>query len=113
MLPKPVFWVRLFKPPSTRLDQRFHVGGTGPARGVTQLTPRQPGWFQSEMLDGCLRFGFGVLSSLRPLCLLPDPRRQPLKPSIGLNLCSSFTRCLIFATVTPIFLARSSCALSS
>ena len=31
------------------------------------------------------------------------PRRQPRKPSIGLNSCSSLTRCLIFSTGTPIF----------
>src|SRR5579883_844220 len=41
------------------------------------------------------------------------PRRQPRKPSMGLNSCNSLTRCLIFSTVTPIFFASSLCAVPS
>ena len=37
------------------------------------------------------------------------PRRQPRRPSIGLNSCSSCTRCLIFSTGMPSFFARSFC----
>ena len=37
------------------------------------------------------------------------PRRQPRKPSIGLNSCSSCTRCAIFSTGMPSFCARSAC----
>ena len=37
------------------------------------------------------------------------PRRQPRKPSIGLNSCSSWTRCMIFSTGMLSLRARSIC----
>jgi hypothetical protein len=37
------------------------------------------------------------------------PRRQPRRPSIGLNSCSSATRRVTFSTGTPSLLASSAC----
>jgi hypothetical protein len=74
-------------------DERDHDLGLGLEAGLRRI-------------GGGLEDGAGLHAVISGYLM---PRRQPRKPSIGLNSCSSCTRCMIFSTGMPSFRARSIC----